>query len=1241
MHVHSHGEPQIASGSPLAKSDDLACLWHFLSEPAVRAWQVFLGQERKQSAKADQHMASARRARFWVMGSFGFIKLSSKQRHKAGFKPKNRISLQDAAAWTLTHIAVVRDLVESRFNQWEEGEQSIQNMLEEEWTDMEADLLRERGLWGPSVGSRLDKWQLEPCEGPCRMRRRLVPNNTFYSLYPYHSEEHESDVNRNEYSHNEDQTDFHKINGSTKAMNEYDKEDCTCLTSSEHTVIRGNDGDSHITDLDALDEHEDSVELEGLAKLDLESMAGDEDATSEGLESEAITEDLLVSGRTSQTNYLAVQYLLEDGEKVSHMFRYARVEGLDTREGILLFGKENFYLIDGVTVTEEGELCQIDLFPSELYEPVLPWVTRPRALTFQHRSSRFPYESLREVHRWRYLLQPIAVEVFLSDGQTFMLAFSRGIRNKVFQRFLTMAPSLADSSESVSGQNPNASVEAGSGLLGNLVGAKSVTQRWVQGEISNFQYLMHLNTLAGRSYNDLMQYPVFPWILADYDSEELNLKDPATFRDLSKPMGAQTERRLQQFVKRFQEWEDPHGDTSAYHYGTHYSSAMIVAFYLVRMEPFAQTFLRLQGGHFDLADRMFHSIRDTWLSASCNNMADVKELIPEFFYLPEFLRNDNNFNLGCKQNGTRLADVVLPPWAKGDVHKFICVHRQALECDYVSSNLHRWIDLIFGYKQRGPDSVPAANVFHPLFYEGSVDLHNIQDQLQLTATIGFINNFGQIPTQLFKKPHPMKHVCESRGGIYFHQQHVPFVLKQLQLKELHGPVGQIVSSERGVLAVEQHKVLIPPAYQRSLAWGFADLSCHISQYESDKVLAVFECLWDWGPLLCAVCPSARTIICGGTATVLCIFEICVQRDHKPSLKLKQVLHGHTAAVTCLAVSQVFHLLVSGSRDCTCILWDMNSPRFLTQLRGHTAPVSAVCVSELTGKIVTCAGSDVFLWSINGEPLAWASCALGPPILCCCFAEIEEWDTDNKVVTGHADGVLQMWRCEYQQVLNDAVPKEVRIGFEHEKHSTVSEVSAEAERGQEDNNSSDSDNLLEISQPPSMQDTEGSTENNCGKQSSVILTGRVNDVSDSGLSIEPVASAERDGFHLHSYAASEEASPSEPMDSTSNILLSETGGSLETPSRNCGEECHHHSREESHNMNRESGRQSPLSKQAFQWERQLVLSRKIHIFKSSAYEQASITALALSRDHNCLLLGDSCGRVFSCTGSTRKKRGENK
>ena len=73
---------------------------------------------------------------------------------------------------------------------------------------------------------------------------------------------------------------------------------------------------------------------------------------------------------------------------------------------------------------------------------------------------------------------------------------------------------------------------------------------------------------------------------------------------------------------------------------------------------------------------------------------------------------------------------------------------QALESDYVSAHLHEWIDLIFGYKQRGPSAVDANNVFHYLFYEGNVDIYSIQDPLKKNATIGFINNFGQIPKQV-------------------------------------------------------------------------------------------------------------------------------------------------------------------------------------------------------------------------------------------------------------------------------------------------------------------------------------------------------------------------------------------------------------------------------------------------------------------------------------------------------------
>lgn len=43
--------------------------------------------------------------------------------------------------------------------------------------------------------------------------------------------------------------------------------------------------------------------------------------------------------------------------------------------------------------------------------------------------------------------------------------------------------------------------------------------------------------------------------------------------------------------------------------------------------------------NFDIPDRTFHALATTWRLTSCDSTTDVKELIPEFFYLPEFLLN--------------------------------------------------------------------------------------------------------------------------------------------------------------------------------------------------------------------------------------------------------------------------------------------------------------------------------------------------------------------------------------------------------------------------------------------------------------------------------------------------------------------------------------------------------------------------------------------------------------------------
>lgn len=170
-----------------------------------------------------------------------------------------------------------------------------------------------------------------------------------------------------------------------------------------------------------------------------------------------------------------------------------------------------------------------------------------------------------------------------------------------------------------------------------------------------------------------------------------------------------------------------------YHYGSHYSNSGTVLHFLVRIPPFTGFFLRYQGeciivsipnimyklnripidNNFDLPDRTFHSLQTTWRLASRDSPTDVKEIIPEFFTFPEMFENFESFAFGCRQSGERVNDVALPLWAANCGRQFILVHRQALESQHVRSELHRWIDLIFGYQQTGPAAIDAINVFHP------------------------------------------------------------------------------------------------------------------------------------------------------------------------------------------------------------------------------------------------------------------------------------------------------------------------------------------------------------------------------------------------------------------------------------------------------------------------------------------------------------------------------------------------
>ena len=86
-------------------------------------------------------------------------------------------------------------------------------------------------------------------------------------------------------------------------------------------------------------------------------------------------------------------------------------------------------------------------------------------------------------------------------------------------------------------------------------------------------------------------------------------------------------------MERYEAMDDA---SDKFMYGTHYSTKAIVLYYLIRMEPFTSYNRLFQGGKFDQADRLFMSINKTWRGCM-RSTSDVKELIPEFFYMSDFL----------------------------------------------------------------------------------------------------------------------------------------------------------------------------------------------------------------------------------------------------------------------------------------------------------------------------------------------------------------------------------------------------------------------------------------------------------------------------------------------------------------------------------------------------------------------------------------------------------------------------
>ncbi|XP_069017351.1 neurobeachin [Embiotoca jacksoni] len=587
---------------------------------------------------------------------------------------------------------------------------------------------------------------------------------------------------------------------------------------------------------------------------------------------------------------------------------------------------------------------------------------------------KWMFSEIRAVFSRRYLLQNTAMEVFMANRTSVMFNFpDQATVKKVVHSLPRVGVGTSyglPQARRISLATPR-----------QLFKSSNMTQRWQRREISNFEYLMFLNTISGRTYNDLNQYPVFPWVLTNYDSEELDLTLPGNFRDLSKPVGALNPKRAAFYAERYETWEDDQAPPC--HYNSHYSTAATILHWLVRIEPFTTFFLSCNNNKFDHPDRTFSAIARSWRNCQ-RDTSDVKELLPEFYYLPEMFINSNGYHLGMREDRTMVCDVDLPAWAKKP-EDLVRINRMALESEFVSCQLHQWIDLIFGYKQRGPEAVRALNVFHYLTYEGSVNLDSITDPLLREATEAQIQSFGQTPSQLLIEPHPPRSSAMHLSPLMFKDQMQQDVIMVLKFPS-NSPVTHVSANTLphltvpAVVTVTCSRLFAVNRWHNTVglrgAPGYSLEQAHHLPIEMDSLVAnntgsnkrqitdlVDQSIQITTHCFVVTADNRYILVCG-------FWDKSFRVYSSETGKLTQIVFGHWDVVTCLARSESYIggdcYIVSGSRDATLLLWywsgrhhiigdnpsnsDYPAPRAV--LTGHDQEVVCVSVCAELGLVIS-------------------------------------------------------------------------------------------------------------------------------------------------------------------------------------------------------------------------------------------------------------------------------------------------
>ena len=327
---------------------------------------------------------------------------------------------------------------------------------------------------------------------------------------------------------------------------------------------------------------------------------------------------------------------------------------------------------------------------------------------------------IKEIIQRRTLLVNQSIEIFNKNGKSFFFNFFTTKQVEQVYKYFKIINNYLTKQFSFNTDN-------------NKDDIKFILESFHKGRMTNYEYILYLNKYSTRTYNDLSQYPIFPWLLFDHSKINdifynlLNNKNINNdLRDMRYPISAQTAEKREIAILKFIDSREAFPS----HFGTHYSNAAYIFYYLMRLNPYTQGLIELQSYKLEDPYRTFNSLEE--LEDIINGGFDNRELIPDIFCYIDYFINLNCSFYGIKNGNTVVNDFIMQNFTPNKYVNTISSYidllynlKRLLNYRYISEKLNDCVDIIFGKSQlpkKEEKYKESCNKFEKQSYEQKLNL---------------------------------------------------------------------------------------------------------------------------------------------------------------------------------------------------------------------------------------------------------------------------------------------------------------------------------------------------------------------------------------------------------------------------------------------------------------------------------------------------------------------------------------